>query len=90
MRATTQHILSLADELPGGRESFLDDIAHLLADRQYFSPDDLAARYRVSLSTIKHWKATGLITPSLKIDNGTSRYTLEDLAKFEQQKGEKK
>ena len=44
MRAVTQHILSLADELPGGRESFLDDIAHLLADRQYFSPDDLAAR----------------------------------------------
>ena len=90
MRAITQHILSLADELPGGRESFLDDIAHLLADRQYFSPDDLAERYRVSLSTIKHWKSIGLITPSLKIDNGTSRYTLEDLARLEQQKGERK
>lgn len=87
MNATTIAILSLTDTLPGGRDAILNDLAPLLASKMYFSAEAVAIRYEVSLSCVKTWRGKGLLVPSLKIDNGTARYTLADLIDFEKKSG---
>lgn len=89
MNATTVAILALADSLPGGRNALLQDLAPLVGDKLYFSPEAVAKRYDVSLSCIKTWRAKGLLTPSMKIPGGTARYTLADLMLFESSTGRK-
>lgn len=89
MNATTVAILALADSLPGGRNALLQDLAPLVGDKLYFSPEAVAKRYDVSLSCVKTWRAKGLLTPSMKIPGGTARYTLADLMQFESSTGRK-
>ncbi len=88
MNATSLALLQLADSF-GMREQFLEDIKPLVAERLHFSPERVAERYDVSLSSIKSWRAQGLLTPSLKIPGGTARYTLKDLMEFESRTGRK-
>lgn len=87
MNATTIALLNLADALPGGRAAILEDIAPLISDKVFFSPEAVAKRYDVSLSCVKTWRAKGLLIPSMKIPGGTARYTLADLADFEKRAG---
>lgn len=89
MTATTLAILALADALPGGRESLLNDLAPLCGTKVYYSPEAVAQRYDVSLSCVKAWRAKGMLVPSVKIPGGTARYTLADLIKFESLTGRK-
>lgn len=90
MKSNTLAILTLADAVfPGGRAELLDDLMPLCRDKVYFSPEAVAKRYDVSLSCVKVWRAKGLLVPSLKIPGGSVRYTLLDLANFEQSSGRK-
>lgn len=84
---TTQAILALADTLPGGREAFLAEIAPIVGDKIYFSAESVAERYDVSLSCVKKWRESGKLKPSLKVGEGTARYSLADLIGFEQANG---
>ncbi len=88
MNATSLALLQLADSL-GMRDQFLEDIKPLVAERLHYSPERVAERYDVSLSSIKSWRAKGLLTPSLKIPDGTARYTLKDFMEFERKTGKK-
>lgn len=85
MKATTLAILNLIDSLPGGRNAFLYDIAPLCADKVFLSAESVALRYDVSLSCVRSWSSKGILVPSMKIPGGTARYTLDDLAKFEEE-----
>lgn len=89
MKASTMAILALTEALPGGRAEFLKDMAPLVADKIYFSPEAVAKRYDVTVSCVKSWRAKGILVPSMKIPGGTARYTLGDLIKFEQVTGRK-
>ena len=90
MNTTTQTLLTVADLIvPGGRAAFLEDLVPLVADKKFFSTEEVAERYRVSVSTVKHWRDVGMIVPTLKIPGGSVRYTLADLQKFEQETGRK-
>ena len=88
MKAETIALLNYVDAtFPGGRAAFFEDVAPLLVDKVFFSPESLAKRYDVSLSCIKTWRAKGLLIPSMKIPEGTTRYTLADLVDFEKRAG---
>ena len=90
MKAQTAALLLFADAtFEGGRDELLKDLIPLLADKKFFSPEKVAERYDVSLSTVKVWRRDGKLTPSLKIPGGTARYTLSDLEKFELATGRK-
>lgn len=90
MNALTQSLLTVADTIfPGGRAAFLDDLVPLVADKKFFSTEEVAERYRVSIPTVKNWRKEGKIVPTLKIPGGSVRYTLADLQNFEQQTGRK-
>lgn len=85
MKAATLTVLQVADlVVPGGRNAFLDDIVPLVADRKFFSTEDVAERYSVSIPTVKYWRQAGKLVPTLKVPGGSVRYTLADLQKFEQ------
>ncbi len=84
MKPTTAAILALADAvIPGGREALLADLLPMMAKERFFSAEDVAERYHVSLSCVKQWRQSGLIKPSMVITAGTVRYSLLDLKRFE-------
>ena len=84
MNAQTLAILNLADQLvKGGRQALIADLADELATRKYLSTDEVAERYSVSQACVKKWRENGVLVPSLRINNGTVRYALSDLQKFE-------
>ena len=90
MKAATLTVLQVADlVVPGGRNAFLDDIVPLVASKRFFSTEDVAERYSVSIPTVKNWRASGRLVPTLKIPGGSVRYTLADLVQFEKQTGKK-
>lgn len=84
MTPQTLAILNLADQLiKGGRQALIADLADELALRKYLSTDEVAERYSVSQACVKKWRENGVLVPSLRINNGTVRYALSDLQKFE-------
>ena len=88
MTPQTAAILNLADQLiKGGRQALIADLLDELAPRKFYATKDLAERYSVSVDCIKKWRENGTLTPSLRIENGTVRYSLADLQKFEEKYG---
>lgn len=88
MTPQTAAILNLADAvLKGGRQSLIADLVDELAARKYYTTEDVAQRYAVSKDCIKKWRENGTLTPSLRIENGTVRYSLKDLQLFEAKYG---
>jgi len=88
MTSQTSAILNLADQLiKGGRQALIADLVDELAARKYYATKDVAERYAVSVDCIKKWRENGTLTPSLRIENGTVRYSLADLQKFEEKYG---
>lgn len=84
MNASTLAILNLADQLiKGGRQALIADIATEISTRKYLTTDAVAERYSVSKECVRKWRESGVLMPSLKISNGTVRYSLSDLEKFE-------
>ena len=90
MMAATVALLTLADAVvPGGRQALLDDLAPLVGAKKFFTTEDVAERYAVSLPTVKFWRQRGVLVPGLKIPGGTVRYTLAELLEFEKKTGRK-
>ena len=90
MNAATAAVLALADAtIPGGRDTLLNDLVPMLADRKFYTAEQVAERYAVSLPTVRMWATRGKLVPSFKIPGGTARYTLEDLNEFERNSGRK-
>ena len=88
MTSQTLAILNLADQLvKGGRQALIQDLADDLATRRYLTTEDVATRYRVSQACVKKWRESGILKPSLRIGNGTVRYSLADLQQFERTYG---
>lgn len=88
MTQSTLAILALADTLVrGGRQALIQDLADELAARRYLTTEDVADRYSVSKACVKKWREAGILMPSLRIANGTVRYALSDLQKFERANG---
>ena len=88
MTAQTAAILNLADAvLKGGRQALIAELADELATRKYYTADAVAERYSVSKEAVKKWRENGMLTPSLRISNGTVRYSLADLERFERAYG---
>lgn len=88
MTAQIQAILNLADAvLKGGRQALISELADDLAARKFYTADAVAERYSVSKEAVKKWRENGTLVPSLRISNGTVRYSLADLQKFEQTYG---
>lgn len=88
MTAQTLAILNLADALlKGGRQTLIAELADDLATRKYYTTEAVAERYSVSKEAVKKWRENGILVPSLRISNGTVRYSLADLQKFEQTYG---
>ncbi len=88
MTQSTLAILALADTLvKGGRQALIQDLADELSARRYLTTEDVADRYSVSKACVKKWRETGILIPSLRVTNGTVRYSLADLQKFEAANG---
>jgi len=88
MTSQTLAILNLADQLvKGGRQALIQDLADELATRKFLTTEDVAERYAVSKACVKNWRETGILKPSLRIWNGTVRYSLADLQQFERTYG---
>ena len=88
MTQSTLAILALADTLvKGGRQALIQDLADEIAARKFFTSEDVAARYSVSKACVKKWRETGILEPCLRVANGTVRYSLADLQKFERTYG---
>lgn len=84
MTAQTIAFLNLADAvLKGGRQALIAELADELSARKYLTTDAVAERYSVSKECVRKWRETGVLMPSLRISNGTVRYSLADLQKFE-------
>ena len=90
MNQQTLAILNLADQLiKGGRQALIADLADELATRRYLTTQEVADRYSVTQACVKKWREGGVLLPSLRIGNGTVRYSLADLQKFETACGRK-
>ena len=84
MKAETLAVLQVADlVVPGGRAAFLADIVPLVAAEKFFTTEDVAERYSVSIPTVKYWRSSGKLVPTFKVPGGSVRYTLADLQRFE-------
>lgn len=84
MRPETVAILALADAWDGfGREALLKDVELLIAQKKYYTCDELAVRYGVTIQTLKNWEADGKLVPDLRVGKGCVRYSAAAIAEFE-------
>lgn len=83
MREQTVALLALADAIiPGGRQELLKDLRTLINADRFYTPHQVAEMFGLSLSAVRNWAATGKLVPSIKVDNGTVRYTQKDIDRF--------
>ena len=90
MRAETLAILNMADAIPGyGKEELLKDLQFILPEKQYYSCEELAKRYGITIQTLKNWAKDKLLVPDFKVGSGCVRYSAAIVAAFEKQNPEK-
>lgn len=84
MRAETLALLNMADAIPGyGREALLQDVELLIAQKKYFTIDELATRYGVTTQTLRNWEKDEILIPDLRVGKGCVRYSAAAVAEFE-------
>jgi hypothetical protein len=84
MRGETVALLNMADAIPGyGRECLLADVELLIAQKKYFSCEELSLRYGVTIQTLKNWESDGKLVPDLRVGKGCVRYSAAAVAEFE-------
>lgn len=84
MRSETDAFLKLADTIEGyGRETLLKDVEFLVSPKKYYSTDELAVRYGVTIQTLKNWEKDQLLVPDLRVGKGCVRYSSAVIEKFE-------
>ena len=84
MRAETIAILNMADAMENyGREQLLADLEKLVLDKKFYTCEELAARYGVTIQTLKNWETAGILQPDLRVGKGCVRYSSGAIAEFE-------
>lgn len=84
MRSESTALLIMADSIPGyGRDQLLADLEPLIASKKFYTTQELAERYEVTIQTIKNWAKDKKLVPTLKVGDGCVRYSAADLAEFE-------
>ena len=84
MRSETVAILIMADAIENyGRETLLKDVELLIAQKKYYTCDELAARYGVTIQTLKNWENDGRLVPDLRVGKGCVRYSAAVVSEFE-------
>lgn len=84
MRGETVALLNMADAIPGyGREALLQDVELLIAQKKYFTTEELSARYGVTIQTLKNWEGDKKLVPDLRVGKGCVRYSAAAVAEFE-------
>ena len=84
MRAETALFLQLADTIENyGRETLLKDVELLIAQKKYYTCDELAVRYGVTIQTLKNWENDGRLVPDLRVGKGCVRYSAAVISEFE-------
>jgi hypothetical protein len=74
----------MADAIPGySRDQLLADLEPLIASKKFYTTQELAERYEVTIQTIKNWTKDKKLVPTLKVGDGCVRYSAADLAEFE-------
>lgn len=90
MNNITISILNHADSIPDyGRDKLIEDIIPLVGHKIFLTQEQIAERYQVSTSTVKSWCAKRWLTAGFKLPNGTARYSMADILKFEEKLGRK-
>lgn len=80
--------LMLANEIPGySAAKFLQEVRSWVKDDIFYSQQEIADKYNVSIQTVKKWCADGDLKPSFKRPNGTIRYRETDLLELENNRG---
>lgn len=84
MLAITAAILGMADAIPGySREDFLKDVELLIAQKKFYSCEELSERYGVTIQTLKNWEKDQILIPDLRVGKGCVRYSAAAVEKFE-------
>lgn len=84
MRGETVALLNLADAIPGySRDALLKDVEILIAEKKFFTSDELMSRYGVTFQTLKNWEKDGKLVPDLRVGKGCVRYSAAVIAEFE-------
>lgn len=84
MRGETVALLNMADAIPGySREALLQDVELLIAQKKYFTTDELAVRYGVTVQTLKNWEKDRKLVPDFRVGGGCVRYSAAVIADFE-------
>lgn len=84
MRGETVALLNMADAIPDyGREALLQDVELLIAQKKFFTTEELSARYGVTIQTLKNWEADKKLSPDLRVGKGCVRYSAAAVAEFE-------
>lgn len=84
MRSETTAFLIMADSITGyGRNQLLADLEPLITAKKFYTTQELAERYEVTIQTIKNWAKDKKLVPTLKVGDGCVRYSAADLAEFE-------
>lgn len=84
MRSETHLILELADTMSGyGRECLLADVELLIAQKKYYTTEELSDRYGVTIQTLKNWEKDQILIPDLRVGKGCVRYSAAAVAEFE-------
>jgi hypothetical protein len=84
MRSESTALLIMADSIPGySRDQLLADLEPLIASKKFYTTQELAERYEVTIQTIKNWTKDKKLVPTLKVGDGCVRYSAADLAEFE-------
>lgn len=80
--------LMLANEIPGySAAKFLQEVRGWVKDDIFYSQQEIAEKYGVSLQCVKKWCADGDLKASFKRPNGTVRYRESDLLELENSRG---
>ena len=84
MRAETEALLNMADAITGySREVLLQDVEKLIMRKKFWTCEELAERYVVSIQTLKNWEKEGKLVPDLRVTGGCVRYSAFVIAEFE-------
>lgn len=84
MRPETIALLAMADAMKDySRDQFLQDCEPLIAAKRYYTCEELAARYGVTIQTLKNWEKELRLVPDLRVGDRCVRYSAYEVDNFE-------
>ena len=65
------------------RDALMQDLEELISKKKYYTCDELAVRYGVTIQTLKNWENDGRLVPDLRVGKGCVRYSAAVISEFE-------